>query len=220
MIASAVIIPDAPDLNGDSSSANTPTLKRRHADSIEPELEPTKRARLSPDLKEKLEVHTSHLKYDRNNEVSPSNSVVNGSGTVLKQGESTAARADRRRTGREEERKRGQRMMGALLGALGGAGSRGAGAGVQKRRAEIEKRAQAKLKQLDEEGRKKEKETTELIRRRRRREQWIVDEQTMRTNHDNISMTARFLSTRAEPQIVSFLDDCVARWSLTFFTVL
>jgi hypothetical protein len=93
-------------------------------------------------------------------------------------------------------------MFGALLGTLAGSGPRGAGAGVQKRRADIERRAQAKLKQLDEEGRQKEKETAEKARRRRRREQWVVDEQVMKTNHNAILMTARFLSTRAEPRLV------------------
>ena len=68
-----------------------------------------------------------------------------------------------RRAGREEDRKRGQRLFGALLGTL----SQSSTTAAQKRRADIEKRQQAKLKSQAEEYdelKKRRKERRELIR--------------------------------------------------------
>lgn len=69
------------------------------------------------------------------------------------------------RPGREEERKRGQRLFGALLGTL----SQSSNSAAQKRRADIEKRQQDKLKVQAEEYdelKKRRKERRDAIRRR------------------------------------------------------
>jgi hypothetical protein len=63
-----------------------------------------------------------------------------------------------------EERKRGQRLFGALLGTL----SQSSSSAAQKRRADIEKRQQDKLKLQDEEyGEKKRKRREELVSQRK-----------------------------------------------------
>jgi hypothetical protein len=67
------------------------------------------------------------------------------------------------RRGREDERKRGQRLFGGLLGTL----SQSSNSAAQKRRADIEKRQQAKLKSQDDEYdglKKRRKERRDAIR--------------------------------------------------------
>ncbi|KAJ5256944.1 hypothetical protein N7478_013048 [Penicillium angulare] len=70
-----------------------------------------------------------------------------------------------RKGGREEDRKRGQRLFGGLLGTL----SQSSSSAAQKRRADIEKRQQDKLKSQANEYdglKKKSKERRELIRKK------------------------------------------------------
>lgn len=67
--------------------------------------------------------------------------------------------------GREDERKRGQRLFGGLLGTL----SQSSTSAAQKRRADIEKRQQDKLKSQDDEYdglKKRRKERRDAIRRK------------------------------------------------------
>jgi hypothetical protein len=69
------------------------------------------------------------------------------------------------RRGREDERKRGQRLFGGLLGTL----SQSSNSAAQKRRADIEKRQQDKLKSQDDEYdglKKRRKERRDAIRRK------------------------------------------------------
>lgn len=69
------------------------------------------------------------------------------------------------RRGREDERKRGQRLFGGLLGTL----SQSSNSAAQKRRADIEKRQQDKLKSQDNEYdglKKRRKERRDEIRRK------------------------------------------------------
>jgi hypothetical protein len=87
-------------------------------------------------------------------------------------------RAARRESGKNEERNRGKRMFGALLGALSQSGSSAA----QKRRADIEKRQQAKLKQISDDATLREREQLEKLKQRRRTEQWKFDEQSVGGN--------------------------------------
>lgn len=86
--------------------------------------------------------------------------------------------ADRRRTsGQAEERKRGQRLFGALLGTL----SQNSATTAQKRRADIEKKQQAKLKLQAEEYDEKKKRELEKLMNLRRKEQKKWDEQSVST---------------------------------------
>jgi hypothetical protein len=84
-------------------------------------------------------------------------------------------RDERRKIRQVEERKRGQRLFGALLGTL----SQGSSNAAQKRRADIEKRQQDKLKKQDEEGEAKRRERLESLKAMRRKEQVIYEEKTV-----------------------------------------
>jgi pinin/SDK/memA/ protein conserved region len=75
-----------------------------------------------------------------------------------------------------EERKRGQRMFGALLGALS---QKGGSSAAAKRRADIEKKQREKLKQVAENASFREQEQLEELKERRRKEQWKWDEQSV-----------------------------------------
>jgi len=114
-----------------------------------------------------------------------------------------------------EERRRGQRLFGALLGTL----SQSSTTAAQKRRADIEKKQQAKLKLQAEEFDQKQKERLDELMKIRRREQKKFDEQSvselrlpesewlltlaqMRIRHSNLLAMAHFLQTKTEPRLV------------------
>lgn len=82
---------------------------------------------------------------------------------------------NRRADGRAEERKRGQRLFGALLGTL----SQKSSTTTQKRRADIEKKQQAKLKLQAEEYDAKKRDELDKLLAVRRREQQRFDEQSV-----------------------------------------
>jgi hypothetical protein len=84
-------------------------------------------------------------------------------------------RAARRQSGQVEERKRGQRMFGVLLGTL----SQKSSSTAHKRRAEIEKRQQAKLKLQAEEVSQKQHQRLEDLTTTRRQAQKKFDEQSV-----------------------------------------
>ncbi|KAL9582903.1 MAG: hypothetical protein Q9212_003024 [Teloschistes hypoglaucus] len=81
---------------------------------------------------------------------------------------------DRRSSGQLEERKRGQRLFGALLGTL----SQSSSSTAQKRRTEFEKKQQAKLKEQAEEYDEQKKQRLESIMAARRKEQKKYDKQS------------------------------------------
>ena len=83
--------------------------------------------------------------------------------------------SDRRRSGQMEERKRGQRLFGALLGTL----SQSSSSTAQKRRTDIERKQQAKLKLQAEEQDEKKKQKLEALLVVRRREQRKFDKQSV-----------------------------------------
>lgn len=92
-------------------------------------------------------------------------------------------KAERRRSGQTEvnavERKRGQRLFGAMLGAL----SQRSPTTAQKRRADIEKKQQDKLKQQAEEFNQMKRERREKLLAMRREEQKKFDEESVRVSH-------------------------------------
>jgi len=75
-----------------------------------------------------------------------------------------------------EERKRGQRLFGALLGTL----SQSSSSTAQKRRSDIEKKQQAKLNLQAEEQNEKKNQKLEALKVVRRREQKKYDKQSVR----------------------------------------
>lgn len=100
-------------------------------------------------------------------------------------------------TGAAEERKRGQRLFGALLGTLSQTSAKPA----HRKRDEIEKRQQEKLKQKDEEVAEEKRKAREKLDVLRREEQKVWDKQGMRIRHQNMQATAHFLKTKTEPSL-------------------
>ncbi|RMJ25673.1 pinin SDK memA [Aspergillus sp. HF37] len=90
---------------------------------------------------------------------------------------------------------RGQRLFGALLGTL----SQSSNSTAQRRRADIEKRQQDKLKvryeEFDGERRKRRDDVVAV----RRKERWLYEREEMRTRHSSLRAVAHFLKTRTEP---------------------
>lgn len=139
-LASAVAVPDQDSLR---QSPEFPTKRRK---SSVTEHEP-KRRRLSAQ-----DDTSPHSQRRRSSSPAPTP-------------EQPAERKPGRRGGREEERKRGQRLFGALLGTL----SQSSNPAAQKRRADIEKRQQDKLKTQDErfgELKRRRRERLDAIRRK------------------------------------------------------
>ncbi|KAF9892434.1 hypothetical protein FE257_001542 [Aspergillus nanangensis] len=106
-----------------------------------------------------------------------------------------ARNSTRQPRGRDDERKRGQRLFGGLLGTL----SQSSSSAAQKRRADIERRQQDKLKLQDEEYGELKKKRREDRLAVRMKEQRIYAEESMRTRHSNLLAMAHFLKTRSEP---------------------
>ncbi|PYH91435.1 hypothetical protein BO71DRAFT_432859 [Aspergillus ellipticus CBS 707.79] len=172
-LASAVLPPDQPDLT------SPPAPKRRKSSLTDaPSDTESKRRRLSSHA-------DSRHDYDYAATRRPSSPAVRG----------RAAPPRRPAGGRDEDRKRGQRLFGGLLGTL----SQSSTSAAQKRRADIDRRQQDKLKLQDEEyGEVRRKRREERVLGRRR-EQVVFDEEVMRMRHANLLAEARFLKTRAEP---------------------
>lgn len=100
-----------------------------------------------------------------------------GNGQDVARDTSTPDRpSDRRRSGQMEERKRGQRLFGALLSTL----SQSSSSTAQKRRTDIEKKQQAKLKLQAEEYDEEKKLRLEALMEVRRREQKKYNKQSVR----------------------------------------
>ncbi|KAL8775330.1 MAG: hypothetical protein Q9209_000337 [Squamulea sp. 1 TL-2023] len=105
--------------------------------------------------------------------------------------------SDRRKSGQLEERKRGQRLFGALLGTL----SQSSSSTANKRRTDIEKKQQAKLRLQAEEHEEQKKQRLESLMAVRRKEQKKYDKQSMHIRHSNMLAQAHFLQTKAEPRL-------------------
>ncbi|KAF7117986.1 hypothetical protein CNMCM5793_007355 [Aspergillus hiratsukae] len=167
-LASAVAVPE-PDTLAPSPEAS---LKRRNSSTTDPDPD-SKRRRLSTQEEKDPAVEpfsdTTEQRPDR--------------------------RASRQANGRDEERKRGQRLFGALLGTL----SQRSNTAAQKRRADIEQKQQDKLKLQDEEYDELKKKKREERAALRKKEQRYYEEESMRTRHSNLLAMAHFLKTKSEP---------------------
>ena len=172
-LASAVSVPDPEPA---SSSPPESNLKRRKPSITDPD---TKRRRLS-----------SHSNYSNREKVRESPDLGSipdfrrrsstGAAKPVSPGKEGGQKDDRepssatttttsRKVGRrDEERKRGQRLFGGLLGTL----SQGSNSTAQRRRADIERRQQDKLKLQDEEYdglKKKRRDERVAIRKKEQR---------------------------------------------------
>ncbi|KAK7566516.1 hypothetical protein IWX92DRAFT_84950 [Phyllosticta citricarpa] len=151
VLASAVFVPDnSPPAT--SPPRDNPSHKRRQSSLSETG---SKRPRLSED--------------NTNNELQDGPPAENTTDRAADR------RVDRRRNGNVEERKRGQRLFGALLGTL----SQSSSSAASRRRADIEKKQQEKLKLQAEEFDQHKKQKLEDLLVVRRREQKKFDEQSV-----------------------------------------
>ncbi|KAJ5611146.1 hypothetical protein N7510_007865 [Penicillium lagena] len=101
----------------------------------------------------------------------------------------------RQGAGRDEERKRGQRLFGGLLGTL----SQSSTSAAQRRRADIEKKQQDKLKSQAEEYGELKKQKREQRDAIRKKEHPLYEREAMRTRHVNMLAMAHSLKTRTKP---------------------
>lgn len=181
-IASAVIVPH----EGEVDASPPGRLTKRRQSSLSPES--AKRARLN-----------------HNDRSSSSTKYGDGDGGKLQPGAATAAdikaeektevkaesddessrasrRPPRRAAGKDEERKRGKRLFGALLGTIGkfqqDSSSARARTSAVKRR-EVEAKLQEKLKQQTDEIDERRKKEDQNINLRRKMEQRIFDERAV-----------------------------------------
>ncbi|KAK3077530.1 hypothetical protein LTS18_009995 [Coniosporium uncinatum] len=179
IVASAVVVPDAPSPAPEPLETPEPSLKRRQSSTSESSM---KRRRLSTE-------DDGHIK-----------SEANGYPVKLEEnGERTRQREppSRRKSSQLEERKRGKRLFGGLLNTL----SQSSASPAQRRRQDIEKKQHAKLRQQEEEHSQRNQERLDKLLAIRRREQWKFEEQSMRIRHDNMLNLAHFLQTKTEPKL-------------------
>ena len=148
MIASAVVVPEPENLPRQTS----PSLKRRQSSC---DSESSKRPR--------LDTRTSQHSSDDRSPTSAMSPPRRKSSAIG--------------SGAAEERKRGQRLFGALLGTLSQTSAKPA----HRRRDEIEKRRQDKLRQKDEELADEKRLKREELDAERRKEQKVWDRQGVRT---------------------------------------
>ncbi|KAL6704871.1 hypothetical protein ACN47E_007554 [Coniothyrium glycines] len=97
----------------------------------------------------------------------------------------------------KRERGRERRLFGAVLGAL----SQNTSTAGQKRRAEIEKRQQARRQSENEESEQRKLERIARRKEQRQREQKHVEVQVMRARHENLRNMAHFFQTETEPRL-------------------
>ena len=147
MIASAVVVPEPENLPKQTS----PSLKRRQSSL---DSESSKRPR--------LDTRTSQYSNDDRSPTSAMSPPRRKSSAIG--------------SGAAEERKRGQRLFGALLGTLSQTSAKPA----HRRRDEIEKRQQDKLRQKDEELADEKRRKREELDAVRRKEQKVWDRQGVR----------------------------------------
>ncbi|RYC64763.1 hypothetical protein CHU98_g1456 [Xylaria longipes] len=104
---------------------------------------------------------------------------------------------DRREMARQEEKKRGRRLLGGLMNTLNQAS-----AGSQHRkRQDIERRQQAKSTQQRAEEDRLRTQRLSKLEAVRKVEQLKFDEQVMKTKHADMLAKAQFLQTEAKPKI-------------------
>jgi pinin/SDK/memA/ protein conserved region len=167
MISSAVVIPKQPTLTEEPSP---PSLKRRQSSQS---IEISKRPRL--DLNNGNGSHDSALPPSAMSPPRRKSSLLTGT----------------------EEKKRGQRLFGRLLGTLSQTSTKPA----HKKRDEIEKRQQERVRRDNEEREEERKRKKEELLRVRRAEQKVWDRESEKLRQRNARAMAGFLRTKTEPRL-------------------
>ncbi|KAF2100485.1 hypothetical protein NA57DRAFT_54569 [Rhizodiscina lignyota] len=106
-------------------------------------------------------------------------------------------RAPLRKASIDMDKKRAKRMFGNFLGAI----SQKSETVSQRKRADVEKRAQAKLRQQSEEDEAARQQKLEEIQKKRKEQQVVWEEKSVEVRHSNMRATANFLRTDAEPHL-------------------
>lgn len=105
---------------------------------------------------------------------------------------------------REQERKRGQRLFGALLGTIGkfqqDSQSARAKAGAHRRK-EVEEKLQQKLRQQNEELNEKKRRESTVLREKMQQEQRMFEERSLELKHANLRGRANYLCTKSKPPL-------------------
>ncbi|KAI0104196.1 pinin/SDK/memA/ protein conserved region-domain-containing protein [Nemania sp. FL0031] len=104
---------------------------------------------------------------------------------------------DRREIARQEEKKRGRRLLGGLMNTL----SQASAGSQHRKRQDIERRQQAKSTQQRVEEDRLRMQRLSKLESVRKFEQLKFDEQVMKTKHTDMLAKARYLQTRAKPKI-------------------
>ncbi|KAL9081267.1 MAG: hypothetical protein Q9159_007372 [Coniocarpon cinnabarinum] len=189
----AVVAPTTLETQSQSSPLNSPSLKRSNSSSS---AQPSKRPRLDSE--------PSHDPSHHEEEAGPKHDHASenvSTEPLPTQDEPQRAKvpSDTRspKSTREDEKKRGRRLFGGLLGTL----SQSSSSSAQRRRAEIEMKQQAKLKAQDEEHEEDKKRRLESLALERKAQQQQWDLQAMHLRHANLRATAKMLSTDTEPKI-------------------
>ncbi|GKU02739.1 hypothetical protein FLAG1_04796 [Fusarium langsethiae] len=112
-------------------------------------------------------------------------------------GGSKGVDVDRRKVATQEEKKRGKRLFGGLLSTL----SQTSGGSTQKRRLEIERRQQERMRKQSVEDDKLRAEKRARATEARKDDQIAFDEQVMRNKHTKMLAVAQYLRTKSQPQI-------------------
>ena len=158
MIASAVVVPE---LTEEETQHDPGSLKRRHSSASEQE---AKKPRLSG--------------HDQFQESANTNGNHGESPTQPKEQRSPRDKSEteaRRKNALDEEKKRGRRLFGGLLGTL----SQQATNTTHRRRVEIEKKQKEKLRAQDEEEEEDKKRQLEQLTEERVQYQSLWDEETV-----------------------------------------
>ncbi|KAI0870264.1 pinin/SDK/memA/ protein conserved region-domain-containing protein [Hypoxylon argillaceum] len=104
---------------------------------------------------------------------------------------------DRREIARQEEKKRGRRLLGGLMNTL----SQASAGSQHRKRQDIERRQQAKSTQQRAEDDRLRMQRLSKLESVRKVEQLKFDEQVMKTKHTDMLAKAHYLQTRAKPKI-------------------
>ncbi|WXC62183.1 hypothetical protein SNK03_008041 [Fusarium graminearum] len=112
-------------------------------------------------------------------------------------GGSKGVDVDRRKVATQEEKKRGKRLFGGLLSTL----SQTSGDSTQKRRLEIERRQQERMRKQSVEDDKLQAEKRARAMEARKGDQIVFDEEVMRNKHTKMLAVAQYLRTKSQPQI-------------------
>lgn len=110
----------------------------------------------------------------------------------------TSPTADRRQSASIEEKRRGKRLFGGLLSTLSQTNK---SSSQQRRRPDAERRQQARVSQQKTKDDAHREARLAKLKATRQREQINWEERVLRTKHDHLTNTARFLQTESKPKI-------------------